>query len=223
MNQSQCYDLRFPKATTHLIVGVSGAGKTMRTLNILRMKNELIVDGDSIQNVIFCYSAWQPIYEEAKSYVTKWINEMPTNEEFISMVKPYQTLGGSIVVLDDFLGAINKDMMEMVCVTARHYNVSLFILFQTLFPKDKCASTITRNVKFMHLHKNPRDNSQFRYLASQLAPSNFQWMVSAFHEATKEPFSCFLLDLTQKCPDMLRYRSHYLPEEAPMRVWKQAR
>ena len=115
MNQSQCYDLRFPKATTHLIVGVSGAGNTMRTLNILRMKNELIVDGDSIQNVIFCYSAWQPIYEEAKSYVTKWINEMPTNEEFISMVKPYQTLGGSIVVLDDFLGAINKDMMEMVC------------------------------------------------------------------------------------------------------------
>lgn len=221
--QSFCYDMRFPRASTHLLVGSSGAGKTVRMIKILQEKDRLLENGNDIKNIVFCFAAWQPCYEDLRGIVTRWINKMPTNQEFIQMTKPYQHRGGSIVVLDDFLGSVGKEMMEMVCVSARHHDVSLFILFQTLFPKDKCATTITRNVKFMHLHKNPRDNTQIRFLASQLYPSDFHWIVRAYHKATEEPFSCFLVDLTQKCPEWLRFRSHYLPHEGPMRVWQKAK
>ncbi len=221
--RKNCFDVRFPRASTHLLVGVSGAGKTYRMIEILKLKDQLIQQGSEVKNVVFCYSVWQPCYEQLNGVVTKWINRMISNDEFIGLTKPFMHGGGgSIVILDDFLGSVGREMSEMVCVSARHYDTSLFILFQTLFPKDKFASVITRNAKFLHIHKNPRDNSQIRYLASQLYPANFQWIVKAYHKATEEPFSCFLVDLTQQCPEKLRFRSHYLPCEFPMRVWKQA-
>jgi hypothetical protein len=218
---SPCYDMRFPIGSTHLLVGSAGAGKTERVIKMLLLKDSLFQNGDKIKNVIFCYAVWQPAYERLKNVVTKWVNRMVTNEEFISLVKPYQNAGGSICVLDDFLfSSYGKSLSEICCVSARHHNTCLFILFQTLFPKDKEAALIPRNVKYMHIQKNPREGSAVRYLAAQLYPGNFRWIVNAYHKATEEPFSCFLVDLTQNCPESMRFRSHYLPDEAPMRVWR---
>ena len=143
-----CYDMRFPLGTTHLMVGNSGAGKTERVIRMLLLKDKLFQDGDKIKNVIFCYAVWQPSYERLKGVVTKWVNRMVTNEEFISLVKPHQNSGGSICVLDDFLfSSCGKSMSEIACVSARHHNTCLFVLFQTLFPKDKTATVVTRNMK----------------------------------------------------------------------------
>jgi hypothetical protein len=207
---------------THLVAGSSGSGKTFRVADILRLKSELIVQGEYIKNIIFYYAAWQPVYEELKKdgVVTKWVNKMPTNAEFVDAVKFHNDRGGSIVIIDDFMGAVGPEMANIVCVSSRHNNVSTFILFQSLFPSDKSARLISRNVKFIHLHKTPRDNAQVRFLASQLCPGNFRWIVKAYHEATSQPYSCFLFDFTQQCPEQLRYRSHYLPREFPMRVWQ---
>ena len=96
MNEMKnCHNLRFPKGSTHLMVGPSASGKTFRTAEILRCKNIIIEGGDKIRNVIVCYSAWQPIYQQLKNdnIVTKWVNKMPTNEEFIELTKPYAKIG----------------------------------------------------------------------------------------------------------------------------------
>lgn len=213
------YNLRFPLGSTHLVVGPSGSGKTVRVSKILRLKSEIIEGGEDCRNVVFCYASWQPEYDLLKrdGIVTKWINKMPTNEEFITLVKDHPR--GSIVVIDDFMGSINKDLDEIVRVTSRHHNVSTFILFQSLFPPHKLARQISLNVKFIHLHKNPRENAQIQYLARQLSPQSYKWIVDVYHTITAQPFSCFLIDLTQEREAHLRYRSHYLPDEFPMRVW----
>ncbi len=213
--------LRFPRGSTHLLTGPSASGKTHRVSRILRLKNDLIEDGARIRNVVFCYATWQPEYDRLKrdNVVTRWLNKMPTNSEFKELVTPYVQQGGSIVVIDDFMSEINKDLDEIVRVTSRHHNTNTFILFQSLFPPHKLARQISLNVKFLHIHKNPRENAQIQYLARQLSPHSYKWIVEAFHEATKQPFSCFLVDLTQEREDGLRFRSNYLPEEAPMRVW----
>lgn len=217
------YDVRFPPGSTHLMVGASCSGKTFRTAKILRLKNEIMRNGSAIKNVIFFYAAWQPIYDELKEegVVTKWVNKMPSKGEFVDAVKHYRDRGGSIVVIDDFMQEVGQDMCDIVCVCSRHYNVTTFILFQNLFHSDKSARTISRNIRFLHLHKTPRDNSQVRCLASQLSPGNFKWIVDAFTEATEKPFSCFLFDFSQDCPEELRYRSNYLPSEFPMCVWRE--
>ena len=215
------FNLRFPLGSTHLVVGPSASGKTCRIAKILKHKDVLIEGGPQIKNIVYCYATWQPEYDRLKEdkIVTKWINKMPSVDEFIKAVDEYKDEGGSILVIDDFMGSINKDLDEIIRVTSRHYNVCTFILFQSLFPIHKLARQISLNVKFIHLHKNPRENAQIHYLARQLNPVSYKWIVQAYYDITEEPYSCMLIDLTQERESYLRYRSHYLPEELPMRVY----
>lgn len=214
-------DFRFPQGMTHLLVGPSGSGKTFRTCELLKHKNDIIKGGEEIQNIVFCYAAWQPVYDELKkkNIVTKWVNKMPTNEEFKDLVGPYRESGGSIVIIDDFMSEIGKDLDEIVRVSSRHYNTSTFILFQSLFPPHQLARQISLNVKFLHIHKNPRENAQIAFLARQIEPQSYKWIVDAFHKATEAPYSAFLIDLTQERKNLHRFRSNYLPHEFPMILW----
>jgi hypothetical protein len=185
------------------------------------MKDELIENGEAIRNIIFFYAAWQPIYEKLRedNVVTKFVKKKPSSDEFVKQVEDYRDRGGSIVVIDDFMSQIDQDMVDIVTVQSRHYNTSTFILFQSLFPSNKLARQISLNVKYIHIHKNPRENAQIQTLARQLSPKNNKWIVEAYHEITQEPHQCLLIDLTQEREEKLRYRSHYLPYEFPMRVW----
>ncbi len=214
-------DFRFPHGATHLIVGPSGCGKTVRTANILRNKNVLICNGEKIKNIVFCYATWQPLYDSLKkeNIVSKWVNKMPTSEDFVELVEAFRDKGGSIVVIDDFMSKINSSLDEIVRVLSRHNNTSTFILFQNLFPPHRLARQISLNVKFIHVHKNPRENSQIQYLARQISPGSYKWIVDAYHEATKKPFTAFLFDLTQEREKKFRFRSNYLPSEEPMKLW----
>ena len=214
-------DVRFAPFATHLMVGPSGSGKTFRTADILRCKNDIIRGGERIKNVIFCYASWQKVYDDLSNegIVTKWINHCPSNEEFIELVQDFKEDGGSILVIDDFMGAIGKDLVEIVTVTARHNKTTTFILFQSLFPSNPLARQISLNVKYIHVHKNPRENAQIQFLARQLRPGNYKWIVDAYHDATKKPFTAFLIDLMQESPESIRFRSNILPKEFPMRVY----
>jgi len=217
----ECYNLRFIGGATHLLVGPSGSGKTTRVCDILRTKAELIEGGGQIRNIVFCYAAWQPLYDvlQAQGLVTKFVKKKPSSDEFIKLVEKYRDKGGSIVVLDDFMAQIDQDLVDIVTVQSRHYNTSTFILFQSLFPPNKLARQISLNVKYIHVHKNPRENAQIQTLARQLSPKNCKWIVEAYHKITEEPHQCLLIDLTQGREDKLRYRSHYLKREFPMRVY----
>lgn len=221
MESKSTYNLRFDAGATHLVVGPSASGKTFRTCDILRCKDEIIEGGARIKNVIFCYAVWQDIYTELEKegVVTKFVNKKPTCEEFTKLVKSYDKKGGSICVIDDFMGQIDQDLVDIVTVHSRHHNTTTFILFQSLFPANRLARQISLNVKYIHVHKNPRENSQFQTLARQVAPNDYKWIVSAYHEVTKKPHSSFLMDLTQSREEHLRYRSDYLPREFPMKVW----
>lgn len=223
MEGTSVHDFRFPQGSTHLIVGPSASGKTYRLAEILKLKNEIIHNGARIKNVVFFYAVWQPIYTDLQqmNIVTKWVNKMPSNAEFIEHVQDFAQDGGSICVIDDFMSSINKDLDEIVRVTSRHYNTSTFILFQSLFPPHKLARQISLNTKFLHIHKNPRENSQIQFLARQIQPKTYQWIVDIYHKITEKPYTCLLVDLTQQCPNHLRFRSDYLPHEFPMKIWNE--
>lgn len=215
------YGCRFAAGATHLIVGPSGSGKTYRTCDILRAKQELIEGGEGIKNVVFCYAAWQPVYDTLveSRLVTRWLKKKPTSEEFVNLVKDYKGKGGSIVVIDDFMSQIDDELVDIVTVQSRHNETSTFILFQSLFPSNKLARQISLNVKYIHVHKNPRENAQILTLARQVCPKDSKWIVEAYHKITETPHSCMLIDLTQTCPEKLRFRSNYLPRELPMIAW----
>ena len=214
-------DARFQKGATHLLAGSTGSGKTYAVIEILRNIKDMFVDGANIKNVVFYYASWQDIYDEIKTQgiVSKWVQRMPTNEEFIDDVQDFKRDGGSIVVIDDFMSEISKELVDIVTVSARHNNASTFILFQSLFPTDRLARQISLNVKYIWVFKNPRENAQFNYLVRQIAPQDYKWMVEAYHSATTDPYTYILLDLTQGTPNHLRVRSCVIPSQAPMKVW----
>ena len=224
MEEPAAYNLRFLKGATHLVVGPSASGKTYRTVEMLKLKDDIIEDGERIKNVVFCYAAWQPIYDELRErgIVTKFVKKKPSSDEFVKLVEGHRDRGGSIVVIDDFMSQIDQDMVDIVTVQSRHYNTTTFILFQSLFPPNKLARQISLNVKYLHIHKNPRENAQIRTLASQLSPGNSKWIVEAYHHLTQQPHQCLLIDLTQQREEKLRYRSDYLPTDEGflrMKVW----
>ena len=214
-------DLRLKHGRTHSVVGPSACGKTSHVARILRLRHELLVGGSEIQNVVYCFANWQPIYDTLKkdNIVTKWVPFKPTNEQFIELVHPFKHKGGSIVVVDDFMTEITKDDVKIVCVTSRHENTTTFLLLQSLFPPNPLARQISLNAAYHWIFKNPRENSQLQYLARQLRPNNYKWIVQAYHTITAEPFSYLFVDLTQETSENLRFRSNVLPYQFPMRVW----
>lgn len=224
------HNLRFKRGTTHLVCGPSGSGKSQRVCEIIRHKDYLIEDGWNITNVILAYQIWQPhyqqLYDEGVINVLK--SGFPSIDEFRELVEIHKD-SGSIFLLDDFECELYhsehaKTLEQLIKVESRHMNVVTFLLFQSLFPPHKAARQISLNVKYIHLLKNPRDNYQFQYLAKQLCGAgNFKYLVQAHQDATEQPYSCFLIDLTQECNPMLRFRSHYLPHELPMRAYTQKR
>ena len=216
--------LRFPAGSTHLLIGVSGSGKTERMANMLREKDILFENGPFIDNIIFCYADWQQVYTDLREegIVTTWVNKLLNNDEFVKMVEPFRYKGGSIVVFDDFMSDMGMDVKKIIMNSARHYNATTFLLQQSLFPVgNKVAREVSLNSKFLHMFKNPRDNAQFGVLARQLRPGPKEavWLIKAYHDVTSEPFTCFLIDLMPQTPNHLQFRSHYLPYEFPMRVY----
>ena len=218
------YDLRIPLGTISMLCGPAGCGKTVKVAHILKNKNMLFKDGEKVDNVVFCYATWQPLYSELKelNIVTKWVNYLPTNEEFIDLVKDYKE-EGSICIFDDFLNEINKDMVQICCVSSRHYNTASFFLFQNLFPKNPLAREISLNAKFIYVFRSPREKSQFSYLAYQILPKEYKWLIQVYNEVTAVPYGCLIIDLRQEAEDEIRFRSNILPHEYPTIVWKKSR
>jgi len=117
------------------------------------------------------------------------------------------------------LQEISKDLVSIITVHSRHFNTSTFLLFQSLFPSHRLARQISLNVKYIHVHKNPRENQQISVLARQLYPKDYKWLIDAYHVITQEQYTSMLMDMTQQRKEALRIRSHYLPHEFPMRIY----
>jgi len=68
------------------------------------------------------------------------------------------------------------------------------------------------NARYMILFKNPRDVSQFANLARQMYPKTSQFVVEAYRDATREPYSYLLVDLRPEQDEELRLRTNIFPE-----------
>ena len=59
------YDARFVHPATHLCVGPPSSGKTYKMARIIENVDKLFREKDyssaRINNVVFCYAAWQPV------------------------------------------------------------------------------------------------------------------------------------------------------------------
>lgn len=115
-----------------------------------------------------------------------------------------------LIVLDDLLheSKNSQDVTSMFTRAAHHSPAFIVYIMQNLFPPGKEARTRSLNTHYYVIFKNPRDKSQIEFLARQIAPHKSKALIAAFESATAKAHSYLFLDLTQECPDFLRYRGN---------------
>jgi DNA polymerase III delta prime subunit len=215
------YDLRFRNPSTFILAGPSQSGKTTLALNLLRGIDEVFLQPECKNNIIYFYNQWQHGFESFKTEntVKEWVNKMPSTEDVLEKTLMYKDFGGSVAIVDDFQQQLSRDTIELFTRVSHHANVVIMLLMQNIFCKNPVFREISLNSTYNFLLKNPRDAAQISNYARQFAPGNTDYIVEAFKDATKQPYSYLLFDNHQLTPDILRVRSNVLPHEFPMRIY----
>lgn len=170
--------------------------------------------------IVLYYSQWQPVYDKMRedNLVTEFIPKMPSEKD-IKEFKEYESVGGSLVIIDDHALSLNKETAKIFTVTARHSSVSIILITQNLFVNNPYFRDISLQATYIILQKNPRDQSAIKHLAHQIMPGNTKFVFYVYKHALQEPYSYLLIDLHQKTHDKIRFRTNIFRHESPTVVY----
>jgi hypothetical protein len=126
---------------------------------------------------------------------------------------------GSMIIFDDSMSDIPKHFDQIFTTLSHHNNCSIFFLSQMLIRNDEVYRSLSRNCHYFFIMKNERDKSAISTLAQQACPSNKNYIINSFIDATKGRYSFLLIDFSQKSPPELKLRSNIFPENFPYTVY----
>ena len=214
-------DVRFEHPSTWMIAGPSMSGKSSIVFKLLRNRQYMFKTKVPIRRVLYFYNQWQTPFDELlkNGVVDEFISQQPSNDLITTKLEMYKDNGGSIIIIDDKMQQLTKDISNLFTVLSHHLNITVFLLVQNLFHKDPEMRNISLNSNYILLTKNPRDKAQIANYAKQFAPGRTKFVVQSFIEATKKPYGYLLFDHTQNGLDELRVRSNIFSDEFPMRIW----
>lgn len=186
-----------------MLAGPSKSGKT--TLLIQLLINKDIYD-KQIDRIVYCYSQAQPSFEKLANI--EFHKGLPDTETFDSGKN-------NIVILDDLMAEANDNIqiLNLFTVDSHHRNISTFFLTQNLFAKGKYSRTISLNCNYIFLFNNPRDKSQIKPFAMQIANENWRYIKEAYDDATSEPYGYLFFDLHQKTPPLCQVQTDILSDQ----------
>ena len=73
-----------------------------------------------------------------------------------------------LLIIDDLMGNFDEKLVDLFTKKSHHKNLSVSQIIQNLFHKSKSHRTVSLNVHYLSLFKNPRDVTQVRHLAKQM-------------------------------------------------------
>ena len=79
--------------------------------------------------------------------------------------------------------------------------------------------TVSINSHYFFLAKNPCDATTVSNLAKQMFPGKTRYVVESFGDATSDPYSFCLIDVTQQTDDDKRIIGNYALEDKPMVIY----
>ena len=127
------------------------------------------------------------------------------NIEFLDDLRNFEEMGrqeNTAIVIDDyFVEAANNNQVLALFSRGRHLNITIILLSHNLFHRGKYARDMSLNMDYIVIFKNVRDTTQIRHLGQQMYPENKDFLVNAFRDATKEPYTNLVLDLRSNSLD----------------------
>jgi adenylate kinase family enzyme len=183
-----------------MVVGPSGSGKS-QFVNKMISEKDVLFD-DPPERIVWCYGIWQSFY---KTLGHEFHEGIPTDDFLDS--------GNMILVIDDLMDEAQGSVSTIFTRTSHHRNITCIFLSQNLFPKNKFARNISLNSNYIVLMKNCRDKAQISHLARQVYPNNSKFLVEAYHDATREPYTYLLLDFKPETDETNRICTGILSSE----------
>lgn len=192
-------DIIFKHPFTCVVAGPTKAGKTTFVTQLIEHKKSIIYPPP--EKIWWCYTEEQPIYDKLKDDVTFVKGFIDVN--LLKKFSPKTQL----LILDDMMLETSRDtsLVQLFTRGCHHWQVSVINIVQNLFYNGLRTSRV--NSDYIVLMKNPSDKMQINTLATQLYPNNRKFLLEAYADATKKPFTYLVIDLTQTTMDTIRLRA----------------
>ena len=187
--------------------GPTKSGKTEWAKRFIANVHNLV--SPKPEKIIFCFSEWQPSYEE--------LNKVPGLEFCEGLPDIFELKRTQkqpkLVILDDLMHECSKNQDSTVLFTrgSHHWNVSVVNILQNLFYSG--LRTFRINSHYLVLLKCPSDQLQISTLARQLYPRQQKYFLESYQDACSQPYGYLVVDLTPESPDEFRLRTNIFPTE----------
>jgi len=207
-------DMRMINSSVMIVAGPTQAGKTTFVIKFLDAAHWILKNGVESGKIYWICNE-KPV---GKNYNPKYdyIEGVPDDFSFVEK--------NSVVVIDDLMQEVKESAIVTSLFTklSHHKNVFVIYITQNFFNQSKEEVTRRRNCQYIVLFKNPADVRQIQIIGSQMFPEQPKLLPKANKDAVDaKPHGYLMIDLRQETPDALRIRSHILPHELPMVVYKQ--
>ena len=183
------------------LVGSSGSGKTEFSLKLVSNASRLFDIPPS--KIIIIYKEFQDIYNKFSEHIpTTLYKEEDVDLEELTKFNEERLL----IICDDlYFSKKLNEVAEQFLIKGRHRNTSWVVLTQSIF-NHPALKNISRNSTHITLFKSVRLTEPHIFF-SQLRPQSSKVLQNVYREATEEPYSYLDIDLSQTCPDKLRYKT----------------
>ena len=194
----------FKHPFTCIVSGPTKAGKTVWVRNLICQANQMIEPPP--EQIYYCYSEWQPIYNELAAFGINLVRGIPDMNE----LKSSYTIP-KLVIFDDLMQEMktDKNLVNLFTKGSHHWNLSVIHIVQNLFYDGLRTSRV--NAQYLVLMKNPSDQLQALTLAKQLYPGKTHFFMDAYKDACSQSYDYLLVDLNQETPENMRLQTDIFP------------
>lgn len=203
------YDTAFQHPFTCVVAGPTGCGKSTWVRNLLGERDQIVFP--KIDKIFWHYGENQELFQTFGKDVHF--------EQGLPDISTFDGKTNVLLIIDDLMREIDASVLDLFTKGSHHKNISVILLVQNIFDKNKFSRTISLNSQYIVFFKNPRDMSQIIHLAKQMFPHNTKHMQAAYKEATSKPHGYLLVDLKQQTPDEIRLRSKVFESEGVQEVY----
>lgn len=179
------------------IAGPSGSGKSTFCVDLLNRAGQIFdVEFDKIYWILGDPNA------KPKNLITpvEYLLEVPS--EFNNE----SGLPQCYVLDDSMFETQNKSVANLFTRGSHHQNISVIFITQNIFHRGRYSRDISLNFTHLCIMNNPRDRSQFQYLARQLYVECPKELERVYKEVQR-PYGYLFIDLTQDTHDLFRFRT----------------
>lgn len=202
------FDTRIQLPNHALFVGGTQSGKTRLCLRLLTDPQLFY---PIPQRIIFHYDQFQDLYLEAKGNLAKVGIELLLFKgcSDINLDTLEKLPGQTVLLIDDFSEETSSSAaIARIATNGRHKNISLWLVWHSLFSKHSASRIIVQNIRFAFFLPSLRLESQLRTFGAQLGMKDaLVWAYKkCVDDYSEDGYRYLLVDLGPATPGIMRLR-----------------